>query len=307
VVQFLGQVGVDWDRVGVEDVARFVSWLRAPAANVVVLDGGTGRREASTVNRHLAAVFGLYEHHARCGVGVAASLVSWRRVGRGAYKPFLHHISKGRPVPTRPIKLSAPRKVPRALSVEEVAAVIDAAHSARDRFLLALLAGTGMRVGQALGLRHSDFVSHAREIHIVPRSDNANGARAKTRQRSSIPVSPPVVRLYTDYMHAEYGEIDSDYVFVNLWSGRIGQPLTYASVHKLVGRIRSSTGISFSLHMLRHSFATEALRAGMAIDVLAKMLTQTSSVTTSSTYVHLDAADLRAELVRAGVFPPVEQ
>jgi hypothetical protein len=37
-------------------------------------------------------------------------------------------------------------------------------------------------------------------------------------------------------MHAEYGEVDSDYVFVNLWSGRIGAPLTYATVDKLMGR-----------------------------------------------------------------------
>ncbi len=45
--------------VGVEDVARFVSWLRAPADNVIVLDTGTARRSAATVNRHLAAVFGF--------------------------------------------------------------------------------------------------------------------------------------------------------------------------------------------------------------------------------------------------------
>ena len=65
----------------------------------VVLDAGTARRSAATVNRHLAAVFGFYEHHARSGVDVAAGLVAWRRVGRGSYKPFLHHVTKGRPDP----------------------------------------------------------------------------------------------------------------------------------------------------------------------------------------------------------------
>jgi site-specific recombinase XerD len=145
--EFLTVVGVDWDAAGVEDAARFVSWLRAPADNVVVLATGTAMREASTVNRHLAAVFGFYEHHARAGVAVASQLVVWRRVGRGSYKPFLHHVTKGRPIPTRPIKLSAPRKVPRALSVEEVAAVVGAPSRARDRFLLALLAGTGLFSG----------------------------------------------------------------------------------------------------------------------------------------------------------------
>jgi integrase/recombinase XerD len=52
-------------------VARFVAWLRAPAENVIVLETGAGRRSAATVNRHLAAVFGFYDHHARAGVGVA--------------------------------------------------------------------------------------------------------------------------------------------------------------------------------------------------------------------------------------------
>ena len=42
--EFLAAVDVDWAAVGVEDVARFVAWLRAPAANVIVLDGGTARR-----------------------------------------------------------------------------------------------------------------------------------------------------------------------------------------------------------------------------------------------------------------------
>ena len=40
-----------WERAGVEDVARFVSWLRAPAGNVIVLDAGSGLRTPATVNR----------------------------------------------------------------------------------------------------------------------------------------------------------------------------------------------------------------------------------------------------------------
>ena len=57
---FLEAAGVDWASVGVEDVARFVAWLRAPAPNVIVLDAGTARRSPATVNRHLAGVFGFY-------------------------------------------------------------------------------------------------------------------------------------------------------------------------------------------------------------------------------------------------------
>jgi integrase len=110
-----------------------------------------------------------------------------------------------------------------------------------------------MRIGQALGLRHADFVSRAKQVRIVPRADNANGARAKLRSAAVIPITAGLVRCCSDYMHTEYGDIDSDYVFVNLWAGRIGAPLTYATVHELVSRINASTGVDFTLHMLRHA------------------------------------------------------
>lgn len=299
--EFLAGAGLVWDQVGIEDVARFVAWLRAPAPNVVVLAEGAARRRPSSINRYLAGVFGFYDHHSRSGVTVAGELVSWRRVSRGSYKPFLHHVTKGKPIPVRPVKLPVARRRPATLEPEQIVAILAACEHLRDRFLFSLLAETGMRVGQALGLRHSDFVSRSREVRIVPRDDNVNGARAKSRAVSTIPVSTPLVRLYSEYMHVEYGEIDSDYVFVNLFGGRVGRPLTYASVHELAGRIAARTGISFTAHMLRHSHATAMIRQGVPIDVVAKLLTHRSSTTTSSTYVHLDVADIRAALIKAGV------
>jgi hypothetical protein len=149
--EFLDAVDVDWADVVVDDVARFVSWLRAPAPNVIVLDGGTARRSPATVNRHLTAVFGFYEHHARSGVKVAAGLVAWRRIGRGSYKPFLHHATRGRPIATRPVKLPVPQRAPRTLTAEQVVQVLTAPVRARDRFLLALLAETGMLVVRPSG------------------------------------------------------------------------------------------------------------------------------------------------------------
>ena len=74
-------------------------------------------------------------------------------------------------------------------------AILAACAHLRDRFLLSLLAETGMRVGQAPGLHHCDFVSRKREVHIVPRAGNANRARAKVRSAVVVPVSTPLVRL----------------------------------------------------------------------------------------------------------------
>jgi integrase len=291
-----------WNEVGVEEVSRFVAWLRAPAPNVIVLDDRSAVRSEATVNRHLAAVFGLYGFHVRLGVDVNDGLISWRRVPRGSYKPFLHHVTAGRPLATRPVKLRAVRRLPRTLDGAQVTAILAACDRLRDRFLLALLAETGMRIGQALGLRHEDFVSRERRVSIVPRDDNVNGARAKCRAQVDLPVSVPLVRLYSEYMHAEYGMLDSDYVFVNLWAEPVGRPMRYDAVAKLVSRLRARTGIEFSPHTLRHSRATELVRAGTPIEVVSKLLTHRSVTTTSAAYVHLDVEDLRGELVRAGAW-----
>ena len=302
--EFLAAAGVNWEAARIDDVSRFVAWLRAPADNVVVLATGTARRKPSTVNRHLAAVFDFYDHQARSGIGLAGDLMAWRRAGGRVYTPFLHHATKGNPVPVRPVKLAVARRVPRVLSPDEVWAIVSACDHLRDKFLLTLLAETGMRVGQALGLRHADFVSRERSLRIVPRADNANGARAKTPAVAIIPISAALVRLYSEYMHAEYGGIDSDYVFVNLWAEPLGRPLTYGAVRKLVERLRARTGIEFTAHMLRHTHATDLIRAGVAMEVVARLLTHRSSTTTSQTYIHLETHDLRTELERAHVLRP---
>ena len=140
--EFLQHTATSWDEAGVEDVARFVAWLRAPAGNVIVLADGSGVRGPATVNRYLAGVFGFYDHHARTGLGTAAQLVSWRRLSRGSYKPFLHHVTKGRPIPVRPVKLPVPRRAPRTLEPGQIVAVLAACEHLWDRFLLSLLAET---------------------------------------------------------------------------------------------------------------------------------------------------------------------
>jgi integrase/recombinase XerD len=185
--------------MSLEQLGAFTAWLRSPADNVVVLETGRAARAAPTVNRILTAVFGFYEFHARHSVQVARALVDERRMGRGSFKPFLHGIAPARPR-GRVGRLRQERRLPQTLTVEQVAAILAVQTRLRDRFLFALLAGTGMRIGQALGLRHSDLVSQERRIEIVPREDNANGARGK-RVRGWVPITSELVRLHADYMH----------------------------------------------------------------------------------------------------------
>ena len=73
----------------------------------------------------------------------------------------------------------------------------------RDRLLFALLAESGMRIGEALGLRISDFVmgrGGTPYVEIVPRSDNTNGARVKMMRPRRVYVGSDLERLSADYL-----------------------------------------------------------------------------------------------------------
>jgi integrase/recombinase XerD len=173
----------------------------------------------------------------------------------------------------------------------------------QDRLLLTLLREAGLRIGETLGLRHEDIDARRGEVSVVARV-NANGARAKTWERR-VPVSAATVRLYSDYLHVEYGALDSDYVFVCLRGARLGRPVDYPVVDRQVRRLRARSGERFTPHELRHSYATDLLRRGVAVEVVQKLLGHASITTTIDTYSHLDIEDARRALVAAGVLTDV--
>jgi len=303
---FLARRGLEWREVRLEDIGEYVAWLRLPPAGrdgaVAVLPSVEPHVGAATINRKLSALAAFYQHQARHGVDVGELLSTWQLPGRrGGWKPFLHHVSKGKPQPRRAISLKAPRKLPRVLTTTETQAILDACDHLRDRFLFALLHESGVRVGEALGLRHEDIAAAEREVTIVPRV-NDNGARSKSREQRTIPVSAGVIRLYADYLHAEYGDLDSDYVFVNLFAEPRGQALSYPAVYDLVLRLRKRTGIDFDPHWARHSYATRLLRDGVPIEVVSKLLGHASITTTLAVYGHLTVEDARKALEAAGWF-----
>ena len=302
---FLAARNLDWREVRLEDVGEFVAWLRLPPAardgRVRLLPTVQAHVGAATVNRKLSAVAAFYVHQARNGVSVGELLTTWTPGRRGGWKPFLHHVSKGRPHQRRLIALKAAKRLPRVLTVAEMQAILDGCVRLRDRLLWALLCETGMRVGEALGLRHEDIDAAACQVSVVPRF-NANGARVKSGRSRAIPVRPAVVRLYADYLDAEYGDLDSDYVFVNLFAQQRGEAWSYPAVYDLVRRLRRSTGIDFDPHWMRHTAATRWLRDGVPVEVVAQLLGHASVATTTSIYGHLSVEDARKALAEAGWF-----
>ncbi|GAA0427959.1 hypothetical protein Acor_67080 [Acrocarpospora corrugata] len=114
-------------------------------------------------------------------------------------------------------------------------------------------------------------------------------------------MSGDLIRLYADYLHQEYGDLDSDYVLVNLWGQPYGRPLTYSSAYDLVLRLRRRTGLDFDPHWFRHTTATRLLREGVPVEVVAKILGHVSLTTTTATYGHLTVEDAaRRSKRRAG-------
>jgi integrase/recombinase XerD len=306
---YLSGRGLAWDEVRLEDVASFVAWLRLPPqgrdGTVAVLGEQAHHCGASTVNRKLAAVASFYRFHARHGAKAGEVLRAIQAPGRGyagtAFRPFLHHVTGRSPRPRLAVKVKAPRPLPRVLTVTEAQAILDACGHLRDRLLLAMLLEAGLRIGEALGMRHEDIDIGGCLVHVVPR-DNANGMRAKGGRGRAVPAGAPLMRLYADYLNREYGAVDSDYVFVNLWAAPVGRPVTYPAAYDLVTRLRAVTGIAFSPHWCRHTYATWLLRRGAGMETVRELMGHASVATTIDAYGHLTVEDARHVLEEAGWF-----
>jgi site-specific recombinase XerD len=293
--EFLQDSHLGWKDITLEKLSDFIHWLRNPNPRVVFLQTQSSKRSEKTINHALTTVAGFYEFHERIGAFEGVDVYRYQFQPRRNYKPFLQGIAKSKEVKTRLLRVKEPKKFPGCLATKQVKQLVDACNRIRDKFLFCLLYEAGMRIGEALGLRHEDIHSSGEnEIHVVPRLDNYNEVRAKSRTERTIHVSKELMKLYSDYLIEEYPEdIDSDYVFVNIWEGTLGAPMTYAAVDSLFRRLHKKTGIKASPHLLRHTHATELIRAGWDMAHIQKRLGHTDVQTTINTYIHLADEDLR--------------
>lgn len=158
--------------------------------------------------------------------------------GGGRYKPMLEHIArrKGRRQTVIRVRQQhaggAPVLTPRQIDgICEACAVWDPAvqewrGSVRDRLLWALLAETGLRLGEALGLRHRDWHTGRGDtpfIEVVPR-EHPHRVRVKGGGYRKLYISDELDRLYGEYLwqlcdagaDVAVADLDDWYVFVNL-------------------------------------------------------------------------------------------
>jgi len=189
-----------------------------------------------------------------------------------------------REISANTIKFAVPHCGFQWLSDDQVEQLMSAEMRPRDRFLVGLMAVTGMRIGEVLGLRREDMhlLARAQDLgcqvrgaHVhVRRRVNTNGALAKSRYPRTIPVPDEVVGLYADYQHERYqtGNDDSDMMFINQFRPPVGQPMTYSNAKDLFDRLSQRLGFRVRPHMLRHTAANSWRRQGVPRDVMQDLL-----------------------------------
>jgi integrase/recombinase XerC len=190
------------------------------------------------------------------------------------------------------------RTLPRVLREEEAAALcelppLDDTRSARDRVVLELLYGSGLRVSELCGLDVADVDLGAGALRVM----------GKGRKQRLVPMSQPARRALSIYLEDGRarlvarggGASEPEALLIN----QRGARLRPRSVRHLLARFTRSDGLRpVSPHALRHSFATHLLDGGADLRSVQEMLGH-ESLGTTQIYTHVSDERLRAVYERS--------
>ena len=193
--------------------------------------------------------------------------------------------------------LEGPRKskhLPTVLTLDEInrlMAAIDLSSNEghRNRAMLEMLYGSGLRVSELVNLRLS-------RIYLDEHYMLIEGKGSKQRL---VPLSPVAEEWFGYWMQERstwpLKPESKDIAFVN----RYGRPLTRAMVFTIVRRLCETAGITktVSPHTLRHSFATHLLQNGADLRVIQQLLGH-EDLATTEIYTHVDVQDLRRAVLQ---------
>lgn len=308
--RFLKGNGKPLTAVDIADYDHFLQWLprlldpdSADTENLLFIDKPVKKLSASVRNQVHLAIKSFYRYLSGCETVFSEPSGSTRFDGVNSYKTFLDHINARRSVKSKDRYLRGnlvdvkKNILDKRIPPEAVLELIIASRLIRDAFLITLLYNTGMRIGEALGLRHTDIDLDDNTIWVIPRNDNENGARAKSGKIRAIPVLPYVIYMYEDYITSdEYKqafESGTDYVFCNVMKGQIGRALSKSYADNLKNYLKKRTGHNFTWHKFRHTHASEAIADGHGLLQIADRLGHASPQTTLEFYKHLFSSEIR--------------
>jgi len=274
--EFLADRGVDrLDAVGESTVTDFLMRLREGDANHPPLS-------AASAGRTVVAVRGFHRFAVRDGLAQADPAA--------AVKP---------PPPAK--------RLPKALSIGEVEAILEAAGAPgttlalRDRALLEVLYGTGARISEAVGLDVDDI-----DLDADPDTAPEPGTvllHGKGSKQRLVPLGSYAREALSAYLVRARPELattggDRGALFLNARGGRLSRQSAWA----VIGRAAERAGITVDVspHTLRHSYATHLLEGGADVRVVQELLGH-ASVTTTQIYTLVTIDSLRE--VYAGAHP----
>ncbi len=175
--------------------------------------------------------------------------------------------------------------LPTVLSVEEVSAIIDAVQAdtpsgARDRAILEVLYGAGLRVSEVAGLR----MSH---VHLDEGFVDVIGKGDKQRLVPLGEMAADAIRAYLPARPVPAGPEWDDILFLN----RAGKGLSRVYIFKMVKDMAMAAGVrkEISPHTFRHSFATHLVENGADLRTVQEMLGH-SSILTTEIYTHVSTS-----------------
>lgn len=196
------------------------------------------------------------------------------------------------------------RKLPKALTIDEIVALINSAASLsrpnalRDGALLELLYSTGGRVSEIIGINLSDLVKVESDSEVI----QTIKLRGKGSKERVVPIGSFALSALDDYLVrlrpslAANGKRDEGALFLNSRGGRISRQ----SAWMIVTEAAKACGLEnkVSPHVFRHSYATHLLDGGADIRVVQELLGH-SSVTTTQVYTLVTIDRLRQSYASA--------
>lgn len=185
---------------------------------------------------------------------------------------------------------AVPRKLPVFLATEQMSRLLaepkpDTVIGLRDRALLALLCGSGIRASECSSLRCG-------QVDLIRLTICVCGKGGHER---TIPLHPQLGVVMQDYERVRGASLPSAPFF----RSRFGRALSRGSIYERVrtwGQ-RSRVGIPISPHRLRHTFATHLVRAGVGLVTIRDLLGH-RQITSTQIYLHVTAEDLRSAAAR---------
>ena len=177
------------------------------------------------------------------------------------------------------------RYLPEVLSVQEVTDIIegvktDTWQGVRDRAILEILYGCGLRVSELCELKLSNVYASEGFLRVI----------GKGNKERLVPIGGAALEAFgawLDLRPQTAAPAYDDYVFLN----RFGKPLSRISVFNMVKKNAALAGVEkeISPHTFRHSFATHLIENGADLRVVQEMLGH-ESILTTEIYTHIDTA-----------------